>query len=526
MMQASEPRGFASWALGHGADVADVATMLIGTGSLLFSLAGNNIPAVALLVCAMTLDVLGRIRGAIRFRRVLATNVRQREEAAELARRLSLDSLTGHLNRLAFQERLNALATCEGGVGLIILIFFDLNRFKEVNDTLGHDIGDLLLIEVGARARSVLPDALAIARLGGDEYAAMLRWTHDGHAAASAQAIVDAMNQPFYLRDRWVEVSAAVGVAIGDPAVHGGEELLRRADVAMYEVKGTGGGAYHIFDDMLSNRQLRETTIRTELARASFADRFMQYYQPIVCARTGRIEKAEALLRTSSSSLIGVPPSMMVSVAEDSGQIVALTEWTVDTALAAAKRLDTAIAVNLSPLYFRHANFADHLIDRLLRSGCSPSSLIVEVTEGVLISDITSARASIDQLRAIGIEVYLDDFGTGYSSLSYLQNFELDGMKLDRSFIQKLGSCEKTVRIIRSMVDFSHSLDMACVVEGVESDWQARILQLQGCDYLQGFEFAVPMPLEDFAVMLDENRRAFSGQADNGAPHLRARRLG
>ena len=192
----------------------------------------------------------------------------------------------------------------------------------------------------------------------------------------------------------------------------------------------------------------------------------------------------------------------MVSVAEDSGQIIQLTEWTLDTALGAAQEFKCPVAVNVSPIYFRHENFADRLIDRLIASGLPPSSLVVEVTEGVLISDISSARDSIGHLRAIGIEVYLDDFGTGYSSLSYLQNFELDGMKLDKSFIQKLGRSEKAIRIIRSMVDFSHSLGMKTVMEGVESEWQARLLQLQGCDYLQGFELGVPMSCEDLCNRL------------------------
>ena len=492
--------------------LADAATVAAAFAAFLFAVAVQDQVGAALIACTLGLGAIGRARSAERIRAMLAVNAAQAAEAIDQARRLSQDSLTGHLNRAAFQEKLNALSNAESGVGLIVMLFFDLNRFKEVNDTLGHDIGDLLLIEVARRAQHVLGDALAIARLGGDEYAAILRWTDDHQAAACAQAIVDAMNQPFRLRDRTVEVSASVGVAIGDPAVHGGDELLRRADVAMYEVKGTGGGAFHIFDDVLSNRQLRETSIRAELGKAAFEERFLLHYQPIICARTGRIEKAEALLRTTASSLRGISPSVMVSVAEDSGQIVALTEWTIDTALVAAKKLDCAIAVNLSPLYFRHANFAEHLIDRLLRSGCSPSSLIVEVTEGVLISDIASARASIDQLRAIGIEVYLDDFGTGYSSLSYLQNFELDGMKLDRSFIQELGSSEKTVRIVRSMIDFSHSLNMACVIEGVESDWQARILQLQGCDYLQGYEFAVPMPFAEFEDLLAAHRAEVAAQ--------------
>lgn len=425
-----------------------------------------------------------------------------RAEIATLQTILRHDYLTGHLNRSAFTGALAELARSDSRDTLVSLFFFDLNRFKEVNDTLGHDVGDQLLKQVGQRAAEILDEGIALARLGGDEFAAIVPYHDEATTRAIASRLVEAIEQPFHLGERRVEVSASVGVAIGDPAVQGGEELLRRADLSMYEVKGRGRGGYHIFDDLLSNRQMRETAIRRELATARFGERFALHYQPIVNARTGMIEKAEALLRAQDHSMSGIPPSLMVSVAEDSGQIVELTNWTIDTALKAAGELKVPIAINLSPAYFRRADFADKLIERLIDARCAPSALIVEVTEGVLIADIKVARETIDHLRAIGIEVWLDDFGTGYSSLSYLQNFELDGIKLDRSFIQEMGRTEKATRIVRAMIDFSRSLGMKTVVEGVESEWQARILQLQGCDYLQGYELGVPMPVDELATVL------------------------
>ena len=435
-------------------------------------------------------------------------------ELASLRADLRRDPLTGHLNRSAFTATLAELARSDSRSTLVSLFFFDLNRFKEVNDTLGHDIGDLLLAEVGNRAAEVLDERIALARLGGDEFAAITCYRDESEARTLAQGLVDAIAQPFRLGERSVEVSASVGVAIGDAAIHGGDELLRRADAAMYEVKGLGRGGYHIFDDLLSNRQMRESAIRKELAKARFHERFELHYQPIVNARTGMIEKAEALLRSQDHAMTGIPPSLMVSVAEDSGQIVELTDWTIDSALVAAKALSVPIAINLSPAYFRRGDFADKLIERLIEARCAPSQLIVEVTEGVLIADIKGARETIDHLRAIGIEVWLDDFGTGYSSLSYLQNFELDGVKLDRSFIQDIGRTDKATRIVRSMIDFSHSLGMKTVVEGIESEWQARILQLQGCDFLQGYELGVPMPMEELAAILHQRSDDTTDGAD------------
>lgn len=422
----------------------------------------------------------------------------------ELSEQLDRDPLTGHLNRLAFTRCLSQLARAKSDNTMIILLFFDLNKFKEVNDTLGHDIGDALLIEVGKRAEQVLGDAIAVARLGGDEFAAILPYKDENATRSIAETLVTHLGKPYRLNERHVEVSASVGLAVGDPAIHGGEELLRRADLAMYEVKGFSSGAFHIFDDLLSNRQARESLIRTELGKSDFEKRFILHYQPIFDAREGHVAKVEALLRTKEGEkLAGIGPSQMVSVAEDSGLIVELTDWTIRTALDAATDIDLPVAVNVSPLYFRHPNFADRVIELLIEAQACPSFLVIEITESVLIADIPTAKESIDYLRAVGVKVYLDDFGTGFSSLSYLQNFELDGIKLDRTFIQGVGKANKSSRIVRSMIDFSHSLNMKAVVEGVESEWQARMLQMQGCDYLQGFDLGLPMPLEELRAFLD-----------------------
>ena len=486
---------------------AVVAALFAGAAALLAGLKAAPV-AAALAGLACCAGLLAAWLDSLSAAQDRKRNDASRDEIAALRSDLRSDHLTGHLNRLAFTAALTDLARSESSSTLVTLFFFDLNRFKEVNDTLGHEVGDMLLREVGNRAAAVLDERIALARLGGDEFAALVAYRNEAETRATAERLVDAIGQPFRLGERCVEVSASVGVAIGDAAIHGGDELLRRADLAMYEVKGNGRGGFHVFDDLLSNRQMRETSIRKELAKADFDERFELHYQPIVNARTGTIDKAEALLRSQDHAMTGIPPSLMVSVAEDSGQIVALTDWTIDCAIKAAGRLGVPVAINLSPAYFRRNDFADKLIERLIEARCAPSQLIVEVTEGVLIADIKGARETIDHLRAIGIEVWLDDFGTGYSSLSYLQNFELDGVKLDRSFIQELGRTDKATRIVRAMIDFSHSLGMQTVVEGIESEWQARILQLQGCDYLQGYEFGVPMAADELAAILQGGSEA------------------
>ena len=422
-------------------------------------------------------------------------------ECRELRLSLRRDQLTGLMNRTAFNVALDDLACEAVGCGTIIVLFFDLDRFKDVNDTLGHKVGDHLLIEVARRGGAALESATAFARLGGDEFAAIVPCGPLHRPEDFGRAIVEAINEPFLIDGHRVDVAASVGIAVGDAVLDDGHELLRRADLAMYEAKGAARGGWRIFDDQLSGRQMRESSIRAELGKSIAEQQFHLHYQPIVDARTGAVTSAEALLRPQSPTLHGVSIEKVISVAEASGQIIPLTEWTLDTALTTIHALgDLPVAINVSPVYFRRPDFVHRVMDRLMTSGTRPELLTLEVTEGVLIADIAAARQSIARLREIGVRVVLDDFGTGYSSLSYLQHFELDGLKLDKSFLREVGDKKKATQIIRSIIDFGHGLDMYVVVEGIESDWQARLLQLLGCDYLQGYEIGVPMTLGDLRM--------------------------
>jgi diguanylate cyclase (GGDEF)-like protein len=445
-------------------------------------------------------------------------------ERDALRLQLDRDPLTDLMNRAAFNGVLDELATIRSDSGNVIILFFDLDRFKDVNDSLGHKVGDHLLIEVARRAGAVLEDASAFARLGGDEFAAIVPYSASRRPEDYGHAIVEVMNEPFLIDGRTVDVAASVGIAVGDILLDDGHELLRRADLAMYEAKGAPRGGCRVYDDMLSGRQIRESSIRIELGKSMIEQAFDLHYQPIVDARSGRFSSAEALLRSQSSKLKEVTTTALISIAEATGQIMPLTDWTLDAALDAIQALETSsIAVNISPVYFRQPDFVHRIFDRLLATRTRPELLTLEVTEGVLIADIASARDSISRLREIGIKVFLDDFGTGYSSLSYLQHFELDGLKLDKSFLREVGDKRKATQIIRSIIDFGHSLDMRVVVEGVESDWQARLLQLLGCDLLQGYELGVPMPLPELRELRDRSLLGQPTQADLSEWHTEAR---
>jgi diguanylate cyclase (GGDEF)-like protein len=488
-----------------------IRSLVIGYAALLLFLAlaamsmGQGLTAgvfVALpAVCAVLLFASDHFR-------LTAENDRLSEEGATLDRKAHSDPLTGLMNRMAFRNALEE-GRRSGTFGEVAVMFFDLNRFKHINDTLGHRTGDLLLAEVAKTLNLHLHHAFAVARMGGDEFAAIVPANGPRTPEDCAMAIAQSLRGPFLLEGQLVQSGASVGIAFGDLAHCEGGELLKRADLAMYEAKKNHVNGFRVFDDNMEEDQSAKLNIRTELANAMKNGEMKLNFQPIVNARTGEVTSVEALLRWHSPRMGYIPPSTLIPIAEESGQIVELSGWVIDQALAAAKALgDLPVGVNISPLHFRHADFAIMLADKMLEADVPTDLLYLEITEGVLISHMETAKRVLAQLREMGIRIYLDDFGTGYSSLSYLQNLEFDGVKIDKSFLRNLGERTQATQIMRSVIDLGHSLNMQVVAEGVESDWQARLLQLLNCDLLQGFYFATPMPLEAVKPYRDAQRAA------------------
>ena len=444
----------------------------------------------------------------------------------ELHRQANIDPLTGLLNRIAFHHAFAELV--KDDVGQIAVMFFDLDKFKDINDTIGHRAGDQVLIEVARRCSPVINDAMAFARLGGDEFAALLPINGERPLEEIGRGIVEAMSDPMQIENKLVSVGASVGIAVGSPKNDGVDDLLRRADFAMYEAKGSQRGAFKIFDDQLDGRHTMESSIRVALGQSALKSELTLVYQPLVDARSGKMASIESLLRWRSNQLGDVSPSTLIPIAEESGHIEDLTEWTLDCAFKTIKTLgDVGVAVNISPVYFKHPEFVHRLFDRLLAAQIAPELLILEITEGVLISNLERAHTSITRLRDIGVQVFLDDFGTGYSSLSYLQHFALDGLKLDKPFLRNVGERRQATQIIRTMINFGHSLDMKVVVEGVENEYHVRLLQLLGCDLLQGYEVGAPMPIEDLIAYRDKQQiEPLSEETRMGAEIIRLEQLG
>jgi diguanylate cyclase (GGDEF)-like protein len=493
------------------------------------AIAGYGAVVLALALLAATLKIavafllLIPTIGAVLFLaaghfRLITENDRLSHEGLTLDRKAHSDPLTGLMNRMAFGNALDQ-ARQSGTHTEVALVFFDLNRFKPINDTLGHRIGDLLLIEVAKTLKTHLSHALALARMGGDEFAAILPVDGQRSPEECVLDIAEAFRTPKLLDGHPVQSGISAGIAFGDLALSHEDDLLKHADLAMYEAKKAGTDGYRVFDDKMEADLSLKVNIRTHLREAMVNGELSLHYQPLVNARDGEIGSAEALLRWVSPIMGNIRPNLLVQIAEESGLIVELSNWVIDKAVAAARELgNLPIGVNISPLHFRHNGFAADLADKMLEAGITPDQLYIEITEGVLIAHIETARHTIEQLRDMGVKVYLDDFGTGYSSLSYLHQLPFDGVKIDKSFLHNIGERNQATQIIRSVVDLGHSLNLLVVAEGVESDWQARLLQLLNCDMMQGFHFATPMPLEALKQFRRENAAALAAALPSQTP--------
>jgi diguanylate cyclase (GGDEF)-like protein len=373
-----------------------------------------------------------------------------------------------------------------------------------VNDSLGHDAGDQLLRKVAERFAAAAPPNTLLGRLGGDELgAALIGAEAQAGIRKLADAWIDALALPIETEHDFLSVGVSIGIAEGRAGAIGSRELLRRSDVAMYRAKSDKRQPVQTFDLQMDEALSFRRTMRQDLAAAIREDQLQLVLQPVVNARTGAVSSAEALLRWTHPLLGPVSPAKLIPLAEESGQIVSLDDWVLDRALQYARELpELAVAVNFSPVQFRHPGLARKVVDRLQAYDVPASQLRLEITEGVLVTHTRAANRTILELREAGIGVALDDFGTGYSSLSYLKDFQLDYLKIDRSFLSDLQDGRTGAELLRAIVDLGHSLGMRVIAEGVETAAQASVIQLLGCDFIQGYFTGRPTSFEAFRERL------------------------
>jgi diguanylate cyclase (GGDEF)-like protein len=431
----------------------------------------------------------------------------QRRSEAKITYMAQHDALTDLPNRILLGERLeHALTITRRGGPRLAVLMLDLDRFKEVNDTLGHPAGDALLQAVAARLRGCVRENALIARLGGDEFAVIEYVTNPAaEASALAERIRMALCEPFDLGDHQVSTGTSIGIAIVPDDGNDCEKILKSADLALYSAKNGGRGTFRFFEPELDQRMHARRNLERDMRSALVNDEFEVHYQPFVDIRSGEICGWEALLRWHHPERGLVMPAEFIPLAEETGLIVPIGEWVLRTACAEAAKwpADLKIAVNLSPAQFRSKKLVPVVLDALAASGIAAQRLELEVTETVIMHDSEAVFAALAQLHKLGVRIALDDFGTGYSSLSFLQRFSFDKIKIDRSFVNELsGANAESRQFARAVVRFAVSLGKTTTAEGVETNEQLDILRTEACVEMQGYHFSRPIPGPEIAQML------------------------
>jgi len=455
-------------------------------------------------------------------REALIARVAELEAERELTLRLAqTDSLTGLMNRGAFTAALcERLEAARAGGGALALYVIDLDRFKHLNDTLGHHAGDLLLAEVGERLRADCgPDELT-ARLGGDEFALI---SADPEVDRRASRLLATLSQPAVIYGRTVAPGASVGAAVYPAHAEDAADLQRFADMALYRVKMRGGRRWSVFDAELRAENERRVTLEAELRRAIPAGEIEPWFQPVVDAADGRIVGLEVLARWIHPEQGLLSPAAFVPIAEELGLIGRIDEAVFEAACARAagwvsEGLIDSLACNVSPRELLDPGFSRKLIARLARTALPATALTVEITETFLLQDLGLARRHIERLAAKGVGIALDDFGTGYSNLRALMHLPIQTVKLDRSLIEAVGRDARVSKLVRSMLQAARALGVSITAEGVEDEAQALFLRAAGCDRMQGYLFARPMPAREVEALL---RAASARPAEIAASTLR-----
>ncbi len=444
------------------------------------------------------------------FRGVGSDVTEQRASADKINRMARFDTLTGLPNRLQVNETLvRAMTEAEKWGGRCAFMMIDLDRFKAVNDTLGHPIGDRLLGRVSERLSQLMDDGALCGRLGGDEFAVVVRDARDSEAVERlAQRIIETLSRPYEVDQHTLHVGASVGLAIGPRDGRTAEMLIRSADLALYRAKDAGRGVYRAYEPQLHVQAEERRVLEMALRQALDKNEMHLAYQPVVNADTGQLTGFEALLRWTSPQFGSVSPAKFIPLAEEARLIAPIGEWVVRTACAEAARWqgNARVAVNVSPDQLGNPQFVTIVASALANSGLPAERLELEVTESVFMHEGLGATKVLERVLALGVRLSLDDFGTGYSSLGYLSRTKFSSIKIDRSFVQGASKgVREAIAIIRAVVALAKSLGMATTAEGVETEAEHRMVQELGCTKVQGYFFGRPLPVEEARALA--NRR-------------------
>lgn len=452
-------------------------------------------------------DERGKITQVIHVSRDITERKESEREIQQLA---YYDTLTGLPNRMLFRDRLNQALTEAEQSGLqLALLFLDLDRFKEVNDTLGHSTGDKLLKVAAERIRHCLRKSDAVARLGGDEFVIIVpALSHVEDAAVIARKILDIIRKPILLENREIVSTGSIGISVYPKDGKDVDSLLRSADMAMYRAKEQGRNNHQFYSREMNIEATEKMELEINMRRALERGEFFLRYQPQMCLKTGRITGLEALVRWKNPRREIISPLKFIPVAEETGLIFPIGEWVLRAACAQNKALQDAgippvrISVNLSARQFKHYNLTAMIAGILAETGLAPEYLELELTESAIMANRKEIRKILWELKRMGVSLAIDDFGTGYSSFSYLKHFPIDRIKIDRSFIGEISTNPNDAAITRAIIAMSHNLGLRVIAEGVETKEQLELLRSSDCDEMQGFYLKKPVAAEEIPSLL------------------------
>ena len=463
--------------------------------------------------------------------RLLVNDLQTALEAAESATSLALqtqssleylahhDSLTGLPNRLLGRDRIEqALNQARRHNERLAVLFVDLDNFKTVNDTLGHDQGDVFLKQVAARLVDSVRQMDIVSRQGGDEFLIGITNARDADAISTAAThILTKMADSFPVNEMQISLSCSIGIAVFPDDGDSFESLVQLADLSMYQAKESGRNAFRFYDPTMNSSIVNSLHLNSSLREALSGQQFILHYQPVIDIATQQLVGAEALIRWRHPALGMIPPIEFIAAAEKSGLIVSIGEWVIREscrqmmAWQAAGLAPFVLSVNLSPLQFKRGNIEAVVGEALANSGLAPSCLELEITETALVDDAEKFIATLNGLKSLGVSIAIDDFGTGYSNLSYLQRFAVDKLKIDQSFIHRLNDGPQELAIVAAIIQMANGLNLSTTAEGVENESTRQQLATLGCTYGQGFYISRPCPADEFEQFVRVNRASLVG---------------
>lgn len=428
------------------------------------------------------------------------------------------DSLTNLPNRTMFDEKLKGyFGEAQRTGSMMAVIFLDLDRFKVINDTLGHQVGDQLLQIVARKLQEYVRGNDIVARFGGDEFIILLTDVAQADEAAQfARGIPDLLKEPFVIEDHELFVTPSIGISIYPSDGTEVESLLKNADIAMYRSKEKGGNSFHYYHPDMNKRSLRRLNLEVHLRKALERGEFEVYYQPIVDLGNGSVVGMESLVRWQHPEWGMVSPAEFIPLAEETGLIIPIGNWVLKQSCMENKEWQKkgfpplVVSVNISAIQFHQSNFVQVVMDALQESRLSPDQLCLEITENVAMNNVPYIIETLQKLKVLGVRLSIDDFGTGYSSLSYLKRFHVHTLKIDQSFIRDISSDEDSAAIVTALIAMSRQLKIKSLAEGVETTDQLHFLIAQGCDEIQGNVFSKPIPASNFEHLIQNNKQLYS----------------